>query len=376
MSKSSAATPSILVIRRDNIGDLACTTPLIHALRRHYPKARICVLVTSYNRSVVENNPDIDFVYSYMKAKHREPGQNVLGVYWNRLRLMLDLRRQRFDYAIISGATFLSRALRLARMIRPRHIVGFTEPGKRGAQHIDMGVPYTLPRPMHEVEDIFRLLAPLGIEGVPPHMRIYPPSAAVAQVDAVFRERRLPQQRVVGVHISSRKPLNRWPAEKFIELIRRLSLTHDATFMLLWSPGSAANPRHPGDDEKARQIIDACQDIPILAYPTERLDQLMAGLDRCHVVICGDGGAMHIAAALHKPILCLFGSSDKTRWYPWGTDHILLQPASRKAVDIGVDEALSAFEQLLIGNCENSTDVTDGENFNRARQNTPVPRGR
>ncbi len=36
------------------------------------------------------------------------------------LRLMLDLRRQRFDYAIIGGATFLRRALRLARMIRPR----------------------------------------------------------------------------------------------------------------------------------------------------------------------------------------------------------------------------------------------------------------
>ncbi|MHB8536282.1 MAG: glycosyltransferase family 9 protein, partial [Sulfuricaulis sp.] len=48
-----------LVIRRDNIGDLVCTTPLIHALRQRYPKARLCLLVNSYNRPVVENNPDI-----------------------------------------------------------------------------------------------------------------------------------------------------------------------------------------------------------------------------------------------------------------------------------------------------------------------------
>lgn len=347
--RSIPETASFLFIRRDNIGDLVCTTPMIRALRQRFPKARIGVLVTSYNRQVVENNPDIDVVYAYMKAKHRDPGQSVLGVYWRRLRLMLDLRRQRFDYAIIGGATFLRRALRLARMIRPRHIVGFTEPGKRGVRHIDVGVPYTLPHPMHEVEDIFRLLAPLGIQGVPPPMRVYPPATALAQVEAAFREKRLPMERVVGVHISSRKPLNRWPAEKFIELIRRLGQARHVSFMLLWSPGSAANPRHPGDDEKARQIMDACEGIPILAYPTDRLDQLMAGLARCHAVICGDGGAMHIAAALNKPVLCLFGSSDKTRWYPWGTEHILLQPASRNAADIEVAEAVSAFERLPAG---------------------------
>jgi heptosyltransferase-3 len=342
-------TASILVIRRDNIGDLVCTTPMIRALRQRFPKARLCVLVTSYNRQVVENNPDIDAVYAYMKAKHREKGQNVIGVYWNRMQLMLDLRRQRFDYAIIGGATFLRRALRLARMIRPRHIVGFTEQGKRGVRHIDTGVPYTLPHPMHEVEDIFRLLEPLGIKSPPPPMRVYPTEASLAQVDAAFREKHLPMEQVVGVHISSRKPLNRWPAGKFIELIQRLSQTRHATFMLLWSPGSASNPRHPGDDEKAEQIMNACNGIPILAYPTDRLDQLMAGLARCHSVICGDGGAMHIAAALHKPILCLFGSSDKTRWYPWGTEYILLQPASRNAADISLDEAVNGFAQLLVG---------------------------
>jgi len=341
-------TASFLVIRRDNIGDLVCTTPMIRALREHFPKARICVLVTSYNRPVVEHNPDIDAVYAYMKAKHRDKGQSVLGVYWHRLRLMLELRRTRFDYAIIGGAHFLRRALRLARMIRPQHIVGFTEEGKRGVHHIDVGVPYTLPHPMHEAEDIFRLLEPLGINGPPPPMKVYPPAASLAQVDSVFREKHLPMDNVIGVHISSRKPLNRWPAEKFIELIRRLNQTQRATFALFWSPGSAANPMHPGDDEKAEQIMNALRDIPILAYPTDRLDQLMAGLAKCHTVICCDGGALHIAAALARPVLCLFGTSDRTRWYPWGTEHVLLQPPTRNAADISVDEAVSGFAQLRV----------------------------
>ena len=76
-----------LVIRRDNIGDLVCTTPLIHALRIAYPKAQLCVLVNSYNRPVVENHPDIDTVYAYTKAKHREPGHpDVTGPTCTRAR--------------------------------------------------------------------------------------------------------------------------------------------------------------------------------------------------------------------------------------------------------------------------------------------------
>ena len=344
---SKTAAPSILVIRRDNIGDLVCTTPLIHALRKHFPKARLSVLVNSYNRPVVENNPDIDVIYAYMKAKHREPGQSVLGVLWKRLQLMRELRRQRFDYAIIAGAHFLPRGMRLARAIKPKHIVGFTEPGKRGIEHIDTGVTYTQPKPLHEAEDVFRLLAPLGISGEPPAMRLFPAAAAVASAQSALRAKHLALDNLIGVHISARKPLNRWPAENFADLIRRLHQAHGADFMLFWSPGSVANPRHPGDDEKAQQIMDAVKDIPVLAYPTDSLDQLIAGLAQCRAVVCSDGGAMHIAAALGKPILCFFGKSDKTRWYPWKAPHVLLQPPSLNVADIGVDEASRAFDQLL-----------------------------
>ncbi len=90
----------ILVVRRDNIGDLVCTTPLIAALRSRFPDACICALVNSYNLPVLENNPDIDEVSAYTKAKHRPPGKSIIAIYWDRFRLLLRLRRERFDYAI------------------------------------------------------------------------------------------------------------------------------------------------------------------------------------------------------------------------------------------------------------------------------------
>jgi ADP-heptose:LPS heptosyltransferase len=339
-------TPRFLVIRRDNIGDLACTTPLIRALRDRFPRAHIAVLVNSYNRPVVENNPDIDAVYDYTKGKHRERGETLLGVLLHRVRLMWSLRRQRFDCAIIAGANFLPRALGLARFIHPRHIIGFTEPGKPGVEHIDWGVPYTLPQPLHEAEDVFRLLAPLGIDGTPPPMRVCPSAAALARAKSSLASRPDAVTETIAIHISARKPTNRWPAENFVELIRALHACRGARFVLFWSPGSASNPRHPGDDEKAQLIMQRLGDLPVHPFPTERLDELIAGLALCDAVICSDGGAMHLAAALGKPIVCFFGKSDRTRWYPWGVTHALLQPPSENVADVSVAQALAAFEEL------------------------------
>ena len=48
---------SVLVVRRDNIGDLVCTTPLFTALRRRYPDAWIGALVNSYNAAVLDRKP-------------------------------------------------------------------------------------------------------------------------------------------------------------------------------------------------------------------------------------------------------------------------------------------------------------------------------
>lgn len=339
---------SFLVIRRDNIGDLVCTTPLIHALRQRYPHARICALANSYNAPVLENNPDLDHVYAYTKLKHRIDGSSAWRVLWNRVALMANLRRQRFDCAVIAGARFLPRGLRLARAVQPGHIIGFTEQGRGGSRAIDMAVPYDLPRPMHEVEDVFRLLGPLGIHGEPPGMLVVPDVNEVRRIRSrIETQRGVLGKRLIGIHISARKPSNRWLSDRFARLIKELHRRHDAAFMLFWSPGAEDHPRHPGDDAMSARLVAETRDIPLLPCATHRLEELIAGLSCCDVVVCSDGGALHIAAALGKPILCFFGDSDRTRWYPWKVAHVLLQPASRSVGDITVEEALRGFEQLL-----------------------------
>ena len=85
----------ILFIRRDNIGDLVCTTPSIRAVREKYPDAKIGILVNTYNADTVSNNPDIDEVYIYEKAKHATD-KNKLSVWRSNLKVLLKIRKEKY----------------------------------------------------------------------------------------------------------------------------------------------------------------------------------------------------------------------------------------------------------------------------------------
>lgn len=348
----AVSAPTFLIVRRDNIGDLVCTTPLFRLLRQHYPNARIHVLVNTYNRAVVDGNPDIDAVHTYVKTKH---GAGLRSA-WERLRLTRRLYRARIDYAILAGSATSKHALKLVRWIRPRHIIGYVDI-ETWNRTIDMPV-HPSSQPEHEVEAVCRLLKPLGIDSPPPPMRVYPSAADIESARHKLREYGYRGgDRLVGVHISTRRPANRWPDEKYIELIRCLQKAHDATVLLLWAPGDSANPRHPGDDPSAAVIKSALPNARLVAYPMGPLEQLMADLSCCDVVVTSDGGAMHIAAALGKPILCFFGETDASHWRPWAVPYVLLQPSSRRAADIGVDEAMAGVARLLRLTVAHTSDV-------------------
>lgn len=339
----SEARETFLVIRRDNIGDLVCTTPVFEALRRKFPAARILALTNSYNLPVLRGNPFIDEALAYTKGKHRDPGTSLWSVYAHRIGLTLRLRRMGIDYAIVASCGLVPRALSFARLLRPRHIVSHVPTGQ-SARGVDMPVAHDWDKGLHEVEDVFTVLSPFGIAGEPPHPRVFPLPELQEQMRSALEARGV--RSPVAVHISARKPKNRWPIEKTAELMRRLHAARGAGFMLFWSPGDEHDPRHPGDDRKAAALLEQIPGVPVLAQPTRRLEELIAGLSLCERVICSDGGAMHIAAALDKPILCFFGNSNATRWRPWAVPHVLLQPASLDAGDITVDEAYAGFERL------------------------------
>jgi ADP-heptose:LPS heptosyltransferase len=335
----------ILVIRRDNIGDLVLTTPLIHALRARFPAAWIGVLGNSYNTPVLAGHPDVDAVFAYDKAKH-QPQRSRWAVYAQTARLLLRLRSPRIDLAILAGPGAQRQTARFARWLRPRAVLGFVENGVPG--NVTLPVPYGDGAQVHEAEDVYRLGAPLGLAPAAGPCVIAADAAQLARFRQAVTALARPGDRMVAVHVSARRVLQRWPPGKFAALVRDLCARGDLTVVLLWAPGAADDPRHPGDDATAAEIL---AQLPAgarcLPWPTTTLAALSGALAACHLMFCADGGAMHMAAALGVPTVALFGDSPVRRWRPWGVRHEVLQAPSGDVADIEVAEARMACLRLL-----------------------------
>lgn len=338
----------ILIVRRDNIGDLICTLPLITSIRALHPEARIDLLVNSYCAPVVANNPDVDNVYIYTKAKHKDVGQSTLAVHWRRLWLTLKLRALRYDWLVLANVGYSPRPLRWAKQVGAKRVVGFVDAAHVGQDKVLTDSILLDRRDVHhEVEYLMQLLQPFGTVDETSAARITPEPDALAAARLLLRPAG-DHKPLVGINISARLPSQQWPAERFIELIHQLQT--EARCVLFWAPGSQSNAGHPGDDEKAAEILNACAGVDgtpaVMPYPTRSLSQLIAGISVTDLLVTADGGALHIGAACNKPIVALFGDSDSRQWYPWHVPHIILHPESRDVRSISAQQVSEAVRAL------------------------------
>lgn len=341
----------ILVVRRDNIGDLVCTTPLLAALRQAFPRATIAVLANSYNAAILDRHPDVDAVYVYTKLKHRVPGTSIWGPVRDRLHLIRDLRRQRFDLAILARSSFDRHGLAFVRWLGIPQVIGFAGP----ASHKGITCPVPVPdnAACHEVEALWPLLAPLGITQPPGPLRLAAPvDGCEGHVDQASRGS-APR---LAIHISAREPSRRLSEAGWTAYLRQLATARpDLVLALFWSPGAADDPRHPGDDALAHALLAALKDLPLIPCPTQSLPELMVALSGCAAFVGADGGAMHVAAGLGLPVVALFENSPfKLRhWAPWQVPHEKVVSPTFAIGDIAPTSILEATLRLL-GRCRST----------------------
>lgn len=344
------APKKILVIRRDNIGDLVCTTPAIAALRKHYPGAEIAALVNSYNAEVLRGNPNLDRIFVYQKLKHAGGIAGRFKAIIERLKLIAQLRCWKPDVTILAKASYDRHGLNFARQIGAKNIIGFVPDDLSTAKGLpDIQLPTPEFTALHEVEAVNQLLAPLGISDALGPLQVFTDQSTVNRIAA-----RLPvAAKRIALHISAREPERRWGIENFIGLTKHILETQpEAQILLFWSPGKADDPHHPGDDEAAAQLIQAVHSERLIPMPMQNLTELIAALSLCELFIGTDGGAMHLAVALNKKVLAMFENKpDKlNHWYPWQTVSRVVH--SKEVISPDVDQIaraqiVEAFEGLV-----------------------------
>jgi len=288
------------------------TTPLVRALRREYPDARLVYLVEGDAAPVVRRNPHLDAVI----VAPRTRGLRRIAA---DLALARKLRREHFDIAIDLHGGPRSAWLTLASGARER--IGYEIPGRTWMYTRTVPRAREL-RPRHSVANQWDLLQALpGWRGGEPDRDRDPvempldPSADARMAARLTRAGIGDADDLIVVHVSAGNRFRRWPESSFVTLVTDLA-RRDPRRRVAVSSG-------PSDREAASRIAATARQqlgdlgSRVVDLGEFDLQELRALIGRSRLFVGGDTGPLHIAAATGTAIVGIFGPTLSAQSAPW-----------------------------------------------------------
>jgi ADP-heptose:LPS heptosyltransferase len=278
----------LLIIKLDAMGDVLRTTALLPPLAEQHPGAYITWITRRESRPLLEHNPYIAEILNY--------GEDAL----------LQLSARSFDRVINLDAGKVSAALSsIANAPRKDGFIldqkGWVKPSNEAAlTWLQMGLFDDLKRQgTRTYQDLMADI--IGVAGRP-HQYVLELS------DEERRQGRVHLQRlgidlavpIVGLNTGAgrRWELKQWHEEGYLELVERIAKSHSVQFVLLGGP----------EERERHGRLLARSTVPLIDAGCDNMVRHFASIvGACHVVVTGDTLAMHLALALRRRAVVLFG---------------------------------------------------------------------
>jgi len=298
----------VLAVRLDTLGDVLMTGPALRALHHSGAGPRITLMTSGAGAEVGELMPEVDELLVYeapwMKRHAGESGAAPD-------RAMVDaLRRRRFDAAAIFtvySQSPLPAALMCHLAEVPLRLAHCREnPYRLLTDHVPESEPHDHVR--HEVRRQLDLVAAVGATTDDDRLAVELSDAARVQAGALLFELGIDERRPWAVvHPGASAPSRRYPAESWAEACRQLALNHDVQIVM-------------SGDAREASLVDRIQRAAGLPDRSlaGRIDlgTLAALLEAAPLLLAGNTGPVHLAAAVHTPVVDLYALTNPQHT-PW-----------------------------------------------------------
>jgi heptosyltransferase-3 len=295
----------ILLIQLRRIGDVLMCTPALRALKTRLPQSHIVFLTERESADLLRFNPYLSELLVWDKKRYGNPFYSILR-FWQ-------VRKRRFDVVI----DFLGnpRTAYLSFFSGAERKIGYDLPGRRIFYNTIIQCEAA---PRYAALQKMRALLPLGAEDSDPRLDFFIPPEAELFADKFFRENQLDRNKlIVSLSPTSRRNFNRWSLERYAQLSDWLISKFYAQIILVWGP-----------QEKAvvEEVRARMKEKSLISEETKSLFELGAILKKCDLHIGNDNGTKHIAVAMRKPTITIYGPHDPVSWtYPDSTRHRYLK---------------------------------------------------
>lgn len=301
-----------LLIQMMHHGDVLLTTAVADALKAAMPDCYVDMLVYKGMEDVLIDNPLISQIHTIDRAWKK---QGKLFHLQKEIALLRWIQVQNYDAVLNFSNRW--RAGLITKFSEAQRGLSFNWHNRHNAfwrkLHTDLTEPHGMD--MHTVDDNLSLLAPLGLDlkYYKPQVRMGISEASRRSLEQKLQDRGWRGEDYVLVHPGSRWFFKCWEDDKTVELLKRL-FDSGCNVVLTAAP-----------DAREHAMLEYLQSQIHIALPQKlwvldgvlTLRELAAAIDRAKLFIGVDSVPMHIAAALDKPQVALFGPSWVSRWRPY-----------------------------------------------------------
>jgi lipopolysaccharide heptosyltransferase I len=296
----------ILILKPSSLGDVIQALPVLRSLKRHLPQSEIYWWIDSALAPLLEDDPGLAGIVRFERRRWAAP--HHWGELWRSIRWV---RRQAFDWVI--DLQCLARSGIFAWLANGALTVGLDEPREGARGFYDL----IARRPSFHTHAVDWYLRTLPLLGLTPcdDFEWLPFRSQVAA--AIRRKWPVNSERWVVLQPGARWLNKRWPVESFALLARQIVQQFpEINLAILGGPEDAALGAAITRAAGAR-----CLDL------TGRLSlpEMVEWIRSCQLMVTNDTGPMHVAAALGKPVIALFGPTEPRRTGPYGQLENVLQ---------------------------------------------------
>ncbi len=283
-----------MIFSFSHIGDAVLSTAVLSPLQKHFPDARISMLVGPKAEEMFRGDARLSEIIVY-DNRGRHAGLR------GKIRLIRELNAREFDLSIDLRDSLWSRFAAGARW------------GAALSRRLRKDY-----KESHAVERYLDILSSHGVdsEGAAPELQLLPSEKRFA-ADLLYQNGISPHDLVIGIHPGGGWQYKLWPIERFAALGDLLSQDYGAKVLVFAGPDETSLQGH---------IAELMKSSPVLVKDAG-LRELAALIQRCTLYIGNDTGPMHIAAAVGTRVIAIFGSTSARRSGPYGSRHVVISKA-------------------------------------------------
>jgi heptosyltransferase-2 len=298
------APKRILIIQTAFLGDVILSTPLIKALRELFPDSFISFLLIPETKKVLGNNPYLNEVLVYDKRNKKGAIQFF--------RMVDKIKERAFDLAVIPHRSFRSALLAYLSRIPKR--IGFDN--SAGSFLFTNKVNYR--KNVHEIERNLSLLSEFDYHPSDTYPKIFPSSDDFSYVRKLLRDSDIHEdEKIVGIAPGSVWATKRWILQRFAQVADLLQQKAGVKVVFLGSEE---------DEELCKQIAGQMKTPSTILAGKADILQSAAIISLCRVILSNDSAPVHIASAMKRPVVAIFGSTiPEFGFAPYGEGHVVIQ---------------------------------------------------